>query len=70
MKFKDAANFVMPFGIHKDKKFDKIAETDSGLKYLDWLSGRDNIYGNLRDALTAYLSDKHIAKDLAALLED
>ena len=68
MEFKEAAETKMPFGKYKGKTLDKISETDSGLKYLDWAVSI--AYGELKEALTVFLSDKIIKKELEKLLED
>ena len=68
LDFKQAKQFVMPFGQHRGETLDAIATDDEGLKYLDWLVGRNWVDGALKEALTAYLSDKSIKKELNALL--
>lgn len=74
MPFAEAANFVLNFGKFKhlpkeQRTLDKLASTDSGLRYLDWLRGSLHercldwqVY--TRDALDAYLSDPAIAREL------
>lgn len=68
MTFKDAANFVMPFGKYKGKTLDAIATDDEGLRYLDWLRGareEDREPHTAIDyALDAYLSDPSICREL------
>lgn len=67
MTFKDASNFVMPFGKFKGRTLDAIASTDSGLKYLDWLRGErayDNSCKPIDHALDAYMSDDTIKREL------
>jgi len=65
MTFAEARNFIMPNGKHAGQTLDKIAETDPGLLYLDWLRGQRRRSGEpLDDALAAYLDDPTIAKDI------
>lgn len=68
--YKLASEFILPFGKHKGKTVDKVAETDEGLLYLDWLNGQDFVKGDLKTALETYLSDSSIAADLAKLIGD
>ncbi len=76
MEFRAAAEFKLSFGKYKGKTLDRIAETDEGLLYLDWLLGeRDNERGDSRskdvvsDALYSYLSDNAIRSELDKLQE-
>lgn len=68
--FEQAAAFELPLGKFKGRRLDAVAETDDGLLYLDWLSGQDWVAGRLRDALSTYLTDASIRRDLDALLDD
>lgn len=71
MDFKDASEFVIPFGKYKGKTIDSIAESDDGLKYLDWLYGERSIsnpHCETTLALATYLADPTVATDLANLL--
>ena len=67
MTFREAAQYKMPFGKHKGKTLDSIAETDEGLKYLDRLLG-DMQHNNSKlpvvDELKAYLTDPAIKAEL------
>lgn len=67
MDFKDAAAYVMPLGKHYLKTIDTIAETDDGLKYLDWLAGTELRSARLKEALRIYLTDPSIKKELESL---
>lgn len=73
--FKQAAEFVMPFGKHQGRTLDQIAERDNGLLYLDWLRGEMDgdppHFGSGRAAhvaLTVYLDDPTIVRELRDLL--
>lgn len=55
----------MPFGKYLDEPFDAIP-----LSYLDWLSGQDWLYGDLRKRLTRYLNKPCIQQELEALFPD
>ena len=69
MTFAKAKRFIMPFGEYEGKTLDSIAETDTGLRHLDSLLGRrPPVYGRLRIALLAYLTDPGIAKELVDLI--
>lgn len=62
-----ARKHVIPFGKFKGQEIDKIAETDAGLKYLDWLNGQAWVNGPLKNCLVAYLTDPTIKKELDAI---
>ena len=55
--FQEAANFVMPYGEHKDKKLDDIP-----LRYLDWAYGEFEIGSEVQRHIEVYVTDPHIAK--------
>ncbi len=67
MTFKESAEFRMPFGKYSGVALDKIAETDEGLKYLDWLYGECK-NPEVSTALGRYLGDASIRKELEKLL--
>ena len=67
MTFEDAKVFEMPFGKHKDKTLDQIAQEERGLQYLDWLRGVRSEGGKHTDvdkALATYLDDPSIQSEL------
>lgn len=70
MTFKEAQQFVMPFGKYKRMTLDDIAKTDEGLKYLDWLSGNDWLRDPALSAVKAYLADPDIGQELRQILEE
>ena len=63
MTWKESAEFTMPFGKYKGQALDKIAETDDGLNYLDWLVGEEELYGSTKEAIETYLDDPLIKKE-------
>ena len=72
MTFAEAKNFVIPWGQHQGRTLDQIAQTDEGLKYLDWLRDKRSSDGlttrfPIDDALDAYLDDQAIQKELEGL---
>lgn len=67
MTFSDAKEIRMPFGKFKGTSLNKIAETDDGLLYLDWLRGEKIYDRRLRSAVEAYLDDPAIKAELAKL---
>lgn len=67
-QFKAAQTFVIRFGEHNGKTLDKIAESDKGLKYLDWLRGQAWLQDPLKTHLTNYLNDPTIKKELEKIL--
>ena len=69
MDFREAAGFVMTFGMHKHHTIDQIAETDVGLRYLDWLSGQPWVKGELKEALETYLRNPSIEKEVGEVIE-
>lgn len=70
MDFKAAAATVLPFGKFKGRTLDQAAETDEGLRYLDWLVGQAWLKPGLKSALQAYLSDRGIKSDLDTSIPD
>ena len=71
MDFTDAQKFVMPFGKYKGQTLDQIAESDAGLKYLDWMRGERHLARKATDldaALAIYLDHPSIAADLQGIL--
>ena len=61
---------VLPFGKFKGQTIDKVAETDEGLRYLDWMRGLGDLRPPHREALDAYLNDPAISEDLAKIVGD
>ncbi len=58
--FKEAAEYRISLPKYKGQTLDVIAETDEGLKYLDWLYGQDIRDPFLKAALRAYMEDPAI----------
>lgn len=48
----------------KGLTFDEIAQFENGLSYLDWLAGRDWLYGDFEKRLYAYLRNPCIKREL------
>lgn len=70
MNFKQAAQFVLPYGFNKGRSIDSVASTDEGLRDLDrflsWLE--ENRSGtDVHGAVNTYLSDPSIQKELQSL---
>lgn len=65
--FEIAKNHVLTFGKYKGETIDKIAFTDEGLKYLDWVRGVKAGEREDRIMISRYLSDKSIAAELRAI---
>jgi hypothetical protein len=66
LTFRQAADTVIPFGKYRGSTIDSVAETDEGLRYLDWLYGeRENRKSPIDEALRVYLSDQTIAAELS-----
>lgn len=64
-EFKAACGAVIPFGrTYKGIAIDKIAESDHGLKYLDWLNGQEFLKDPLKTHVANYLNDPTIKKEL------
>lgn len=57
----------MPFGKYKGMPIDRVAKTDNGLRYLDWLYGAKWLpkdYPKVFEAVSAYLKDPTIQKEV------
>lgn len=70
MNYEEAKEYQLLFGKYAGKTLDKIAKSDDGLKYLDWLTGQYWVKREAQVALNAYLSNPSIAKDLKELLNE
>jgi hypothetical protein len=70
MTFDQACKWVMPDGKYVGQALDKIAGTDQGLKYLDWMRGQGWCRGFRKEAIETYLNEPAIARELEQLLED
>jgi len=70
MNFLDAMIYKMKFGKYAGKTLDEIAKTDEGLKYLDYLYGQTWLTAETRDALTAYVSEPSISKEILNLIDE
>jgi hypothetical protein len=71
MNFRQAADTIIPFGKYTGRTLDKIAETDDGLLYLDWLRGEREKAPRMdavQEALPAYLNDSTIAAEVEKAL--
>jgi hypothetical protein len=66
--FKDAAAYVLPFGMFKGQTVDQVGTSDRGLAWLDWARGALRLDYHTRNAVCSYLDDPTIAKDLAELI--
>jgi len=60
---------VVPFGKYKGRTLDDVASTPEGLRYLDWLVGQDFVRDDLAAAITTYLGDETVKRELAEALE-
>lgn len=71
--FAEAKNKAITFGKHSGKTIDKLAQTDEGLRYLDWLYGemsgsvQHGAKAHFFDALKTYMEDPSIKKELEDL---
>jgi len=68
-QYRWASRFKLTFGKYKGQTIDNVAETDEGLLYLDWLHDQTQP-SELKQALTTYLTDPAIARDLEDLVKD
>jgi len=66
-EFKLAQKYVIRFGKYEGQNLDKIAETDEGLKYLDWLNDQSWLKQPLETHLRNYMADPTIQKELEGL---
>jgi len=70
MTFQEASKHKMTFGKFVGEAVDKVASTDEGLKYLDWLTGNEwffTRYPKDAPAVTEYLADENIQEELENL---
>jgi hypothetical protein len=70
MTFDRAKSQIIPLGKFRGQTIEEASATDSGLRYLDWMLGRDWINGPLRDAIETYMNHPSIARELANLIGD
>ena len=63
-RWREAANFVMPFGEFKGLTLEAIAETDRGLQYLDWLIGWEKLWDSTKEIIERFLADPTVKADL------
>lgn len=75
MQFSEASAYMLPYGQYRGKTMDDVARSDRGLRYLDHMRGvlesvahRTPNDQEFLQALSAYLNDPVIAKDLESLL--
>lgn len=66
MTFAEAKEVRLPFGKYCGVSLDDVAKTDEGLKYLDWLRGRE-LFGRIKAALDIYLGDPGIKREVEGL---
>jgi uncharacterized protein (DUF3820 family) len=66
--FKAAKQHVLPFGKFRGKTLDEIAESDDGLRYLDWLRGQSFVGSVTATWLRIYLDNPAIKSELAKLV--
>ncbi len=61
----DCQTFEMPFGKYKGRTLREIADTDEGLKYLDWLLGGEiDLRPATREALEEFVALPHIEREM------
>ena len=65
MTFAEAANATIPFGKHLGSRIDDVAKTDDGLRYLDWMRTCNIRSRRFSLALTTYMEDESIQRELA-----
>lgn len=58
------------FKKYKGQTIDQVAQTDEGLKYLDWLGSQPWLDVVTSKAIRVYLSDPSISKELKNALDD
>ena len=67
-EFRVAQKVRIPFGKYNGATLDKIAESDEGLEYLDWLNGQTWLAQPFKVHLMNYLSDPTIEKELREII--
>ena len=60
----------IPFGKYKGQSIERIAESDEGLLYLDWLVGQSWLKAELRRELESYLGQPTIRAEVQKLVEE
>ena len=63
-----SGDYVMPFGKHKGKSLDEIAEDDDGVRYLDWMRGVRDEGDSVREAIDRFLDDPIRSHRINAIL--
>ena len=50
-------DYMMPFGKYRGQTLSEIADSDEGVRYLDWLRGERGDEDNVGAAIAAFLDD-------------
>jgi hypothetical protein len=64
MTFAEAKRIIIPFGKLKGMTIFAAAETDAGLRWLDWARSLDDLREPFRTALHTYLADDTISREV------
>jgi hypothetical protein len=70
MDFDEASRHELRFGKFRGRSIGEVAESDEGLRYLDWLSGQTWLEPYTAEALAVYLKHGVIARDVDRLIGD
>lgn len=68
-KLKRVGGAILAFGKYKGQTLSEVAETDRGLAYLDWLSGEDWVWKDMKRDLGTYLESPEIVKVVKGAVE-
>jgi hypothetical protein len=70
IKFRDACDFLVPFGKYRGRKLADVGRTDDGLRYLVWMVNLDDLRDETRAHIAAYLKEPRVAKMVDNAIEN
>lgn len=67
-RFDAAKDWRLKFGKFKGQTLNQAAESDEGLRWLDWALTLDDLHDDFREALTSFLRYEVVARDVETAL--
>jgi hypothetical protein len=69
-RFTEASAFVLQFGKYAGDTLSQIGQTESGLRYLDWLIGRQWLKDPAKTMIKTYLAHPDVSRLVDAAIDD